>query len=53
MMGILVSYLSSVMTLEPGDVIITGTPGGISGMKRGDIVEVEIEGLGVLRNHVV
>ena len=49
----LVIYLSSVMTLEPGDVIITGTPGGISGMKRGDIVEVEIEGLGVLRNHVV
>lgn len=49
----LVRYLSSVMTLEPGDVIITGTPGGISGMNCGDIVEVEIEGLGVLRNHVV
>ena len=49
----LVSYLSSVMTLEPGDVIITGTPGGISGMQRGDSVEVEIEGLGVLENHVV
>ena len=41
------------MTLEPGDVIITGTPGGISGMQRGDSVEVEIEGLGVLENHVV
>ena len=49
----LVSYLSSVMTLEPGDVIITGTPGGISGMQRGDTAEVEIEGLGILRNHVV
>ena len=51
--GFLVSYLSSVMTLEPGDVIITGTPGGISPMKPGDTVEVEIDGLGVLRNHVV
>ena len=46
----LVSYLSKVMTLLPGDVIITGTPGGISGMKKGDIVEIEIENLGILKN---
>ena len=48
----LVSYLSQVMTLLPGDVISTGTPGGISGMKVGDTVEIEIEGLGVLRNRI-
>ena len=48
----LVSYLSRVMTLLPGDVISTGTPGGISGMNAGDIVEIEIEGLGVLRNRI-
>jgi len=48
----LVSYLSQVMTLLPGDVILTGTPSGISGMKSGDTVEVEIEGLGVLRNTI-
>jgi len=49
----LVSYLSKIMTLLPGDVILTGTPSGISGMNRGDCVEVEIEGLGILRNTVV
>lgn len=48
----LVSYLSSVMTLLPGDVILTGTPSGISGMSHGDTIEVMIEGLGVLRNTV-
>ena len=48
----LVSYLSHVMTLLPGDIISTGTPGGISGMKVGDVVEIEIEGLGVLRNRI-
>lgn len=49
----LVSYLSHCMTLMPGDVISTGTPGGISGMQVGDQVEVIIEGLGVLRNKIV
>ena len=49
----LVSYLSNIMTLLPGDVIITGTPGGIAGMNDGDIVEIIIEGLGVLRNKIV
>ena len=49
----LVSFISQVMTLEPGDVIITGTPGGIGPMLPGDEVEVEIEGIGVLRNRLV
>jgi len=49
----LVSFISQVMTLEPGDVIITGTPGGIGPMLPGDEVEVEVEGIGVLRNRVV
>ncbi len=48
----LISYISNVMTLLPGDIISTGTPGGISGMKKGDTVEIEIEGLGILRNTI-
>ena len=49
----LVSFISRVMTLLPGDVIATGTPGGIGPMQPGDTVEVEIEGIGTLRNKVV
>jgi 2-keto-4-pentenoate hydratase/2-oxohepta-3-ene-1,7-dioic acid hydratase in catechol pathway len=49
----LVQFISDVMTLEPGDVIATGTPPGVGPMKKGDAVEVEIEGIGVLRNFVV
>jgi len=49
----LVQFISGVMTLEPGDVIATGTPPGVGPMKKGDAVEVEIEGIGVLRNFVV
>lgn len=49
----LVSYLSKVMTLIPGDVILTGTPSGIHGMEAGDVIEIEIEGLGILRNTVI
>jgi 2-keto-4-pentenoate hydratase/2-oxohepta-3-ene-1,7-dioic acid hydratase in catechol pathway len=41
------------MTLEPGDVIATGTPSGIGPMKPGDTVEVEIEGIGTLSNPIV
>jgi 2-keto-4-pentenoate hydratase/2-oxohepta-3-ene-1,7-dioic acid hydratase (catechol pathway) len=41
-----------VMTLEPGDVIFTGTPSGVGPLAAGDSVEVEIEGIGVLRNAV-
>jgi len=46
----LVSFISNVMTLEPGDVIMTGTPEGVGPMKPGDTIEVEIEGIGTLRN---
>jgi 2-keto-4-pentenoate hydratase/2-oxohepta-3-ene-1,7-dioic acid hydratase in catechol pathway len=48
----IVSYVSRYVTLEPGDVIYTGTPGTTRPMKPGDVVEVEIEGIGVLRNPV-
>ncbi len=47
-----VSYVSRYVTLLPGDVIYTGTPGATSAMKPGDVVEVELEGVGVLRNPV-
>jgi 2-keto-4-pentenoate hydratase/2-oxohepta-3-ene-1,7-dioic acid hydratase in catechol pathway len=49
----LVAYISSTMTLEAGDVILTGTPSGIGKLAAGDIVMVEIEGIGTLRNEVV
>lgn len=48
----IVSFVSHVMTLLPGDVIATGTPSGVGKMRPGDTVEVEIEGIGVLRNTV-
>ena len=48
----LVAYISNVMTLEPGDLIATGTPEGVGPMNAGDVVEVEVTGVGVLRNHV-
>ena len=48
----LVSFVSHVMTLLPGDIIATGTPAGIGSMRIGDKVEVEIEGIGILRNYV-
>jgi len=48
----LIRYISNIMTLYPGDLIATGTPAGVSAMKDGDVVEVEIEGIGVLRNPV-
>lgn len=49
----LVSYISQAITLRPGDVIITGTPQGIGPMLPGDVVEIEIESIGILRNRVV
>ena len=49
---VIVSYISRFVTLEPGDVIYTGTPGSTKAMKPGDVVEIEIEGIGVLRNRV-
>ena len=48
----LVSYVSHVMTLLPGDVILTGTPAGVSPIVEGDTVAVSIEGIGVLANRV-
>jgi 2-keto-4-pentenoate hydratase/2-oxohepta-3-ene-1,7-dioic acid hydratase in catechol pathway len=48
----IVSYVSQFVTLLPGDLIFTGTPGTTVAMKAGDVVEVEIEGIGVLRNPV-
>jgi len=48
----MISYISNYVTLMPGDVIYTGTPGTTSAMKPGDVVEVEIENIGVLRNKV-
>ncbi len=48
----LIAYAASVMTLEPGDVLLTGTPAGVGPLVPGDIVEVEIEGIGALRNPV-
>ena len=48
----LVEYVTAVMTLLPGDVILTGTPAGVGPMRVGDRVEVEIEGIGILANEV-
>jgi len=48
----LVSFISRYLTLLPGDLIFTGTPGSTSAMSPGDVVEVEVEGVGVLRNPV-
>jgi 2-keto-4-pentenoate hydratase/2-oxohepta-3-ene-1,7-dioic acid hydratase in catechol pathway len=49
----LVEFITQVMTLLPGDVILTGTPAGVGPIKPGDRVEVEVEGIGVLENEVV
>lgn len=48
----LVYFVSHIMTLLPGDVIATGTPPGVGPLNSGDIVEVEIEGIGILKNYV-
>jgi 2-keto-4-pentenoate hydratase/2-oxohepta-3-ene-1,7-dioic acid hydratase in catechol pathway len=49
----LFSFISHIMTLLPGDIITTGTPSGVGPMEPGDIIEIEVEGIGVLRNRVV
>ena len=49
----IVSYVSRYVTLYPGDIIFTGTPGSTQPMEPGDVVEVELEGVGTLRNRVV
>ena len=48
----LVAYVSRMMTLMPGDLILTGTPAGVGPLAAGDVVEVEIERIGILRNRV-
>jgi len=49
----LISFISRIMTLLPGDIILTGTPAGVGPMEVGDVVEVEIEEIGRLKNGVV
>ena len=51
--GRLIEFITASMTLEPGDVVATGTPAGVGPMIPGDVVEVEIEGVGILKNHVI
>jgi 2-keto-4-pentenoate hydratase/2-oxohepta-3-ene-1,7-dioic acid hydratase in catechol pathway len=48
----LLAYISEIMTLEPGDLVATGTPAGVGPLVPGDVVEVEIPGVGILRNPV-
>jgi len=48
----LLSYVSHVMTLEPGDIVATGTPSGVAPIANGDVVEVEIVGLSKISNPV-
>ena len=49
----LISFITASMTLEPGDVIATGTPAGVGPMQPGDTVEVEVSGIGILCNSIV
>jgi len=48
----LIAYAAAVMTLEPGDLVLTGTPAGVGPLQPGDVVEIEIEGVGTLHNPV-
>lgn len=48
----LIRYVTETITLLPGDVIMTGTPSGVGGMQPGDVIEIIVEGVGTLRNHV-
>jgi 2-keto-4-pentenoate hydratase/2-oxohepta-3-ene-1,7-dioic acid hydratase in catechol pathway len=50
---VVIRYISNIMTLLPGDLIATGTPEGVGAVLAGDLVEVEVEGVGVLKNPVV
>ena len=49
---VLLAFISAAMTLQPGDLVLTGTPAGVGPLQSGDVVEVEIPGVGVLRNTV-
>ena len=48
----IIAFVSKNFTLEPGDIIVTGTPSGVGPLRHGDVVEVEIEGIGILKNPV-
>jgi 2-keto-4-pentenoate hydratase/2-oxohepta-3-ene-1,7-dioic acid hydratase in catechol pathway len=48
----LIAYISSIMTIEPGDVLMTGTPAGVGLLQAGDLVQITVEGLGTLQNPV-
>ena len=48
-----IAYFSSYMTLMPGDVIATGTPAGVRSVRAGDVIRIEIDGIGMLENQVV
>lgn len=50
--ALLIRYISNIMTLYPGDLIATGTPAGVSALSVGDVVEVEVDGVGILSNPV-
>jgi 2-keto-4-pentenoate hydratase/2-oxohepta-3-ene-1,7-dioic acid hydratase in catechol pathway len=52
-LDVIIRYIAGVMTLEPGDVIATGTPEGVGPVVTGDVIEVTVEGVGTLRNRVV
>jgi 2-keto-4-pentenoate hydratase/2-oxohepta-3-ene-1,7-dioic acid hydratase in catechol pathway len=52
-LDVVVRHISQCMTLLPGDVISTGTPSGVGPLVAGDVVEVSVEGVGILRNPVV
>ena len=52
-LDVIIRYIAQVMTLEPGDVIATGTPSGVGSLSAGDIVEVSVSGVGTLRNPVI
>ena len=49
----LLEFITASMTLEPGDVVTTGTPAGVGPMAPGDTVEVTVQGIGTLRNHII
>ena len=48
----LIAYISSIMTIEPGDMLLTGTPAGVGPLEEGDLLEVTVDGIGTLRNPV-